>query len=483
MIITLYDESSSKVIYHPKNPKTYVNVINGDIDEGINIVPSLNIELTPGLNIEKFKSFIRIEDFKTKELIFDGRVINNIEEMNSSGNFYNSVEAEGLLGILNDIYVRNFNIEGKYTKDVLNSMLYEFNKQTNYKYNFQVGIVSVNNTVSFDNSYETVLNTLLTLADITNLEVKARRGNNIIYIDMLSEIGIDTEIEVALGKNMLSITKELDTSEVASRVIALCNDEEGNTISVASVNGGKDYIEDSVAVEKYGVIETIVENTEITDAQTLLNWIKGRLHYYTYSKLIINCSLVDLAYLSNNPNVKKIGLGDWIIINNKVLDIYQKVRVLNISYNLFSRYNPIVELSSKRTLLTDTIIDLKNKISSNFRQSRKVNTISEVKFGDNITESTSILEKVNISGIIKNSYLDLILDRYTIYNENGIIYGTYPSNIKVYVNSTLIETITGGQAEEKRIYMTNFLKNGVNEIKINSDSKGRILARLINTVS
>ena len=65
-----------------------------------------------------------------------------------------------------------------------------------------------------------------------------------------------------------------------------------------------------------------------------------------------------------------------------------------------------------------------------------------------------------------------MLHRY--YTENGESYTTYPDNLKIYINDALIHSIDDCEEIIETVNLTDYLKEGLNILKITSERNGRL---------
>lgn len=152
---------------------------------------------------------------------------------------------------------------------------------------FQVGQVTVTN--STDNvyrylGYESTLDSIFDkLIDRLGGELRVRKQNGVRYLDYLSKIGVKKTTEIRLAKNLKSIEKEADPSEIITRLIPLgvsieSEDEGAVDASYKTVNHrigerGRDYIEDEAAKQIYGVVAKSETWDDITlPANLMTRW-------------------------------------------------------------------------------------------------------------------------------------------------------------------------------------------------------------------
>lgn len=468
--IELINNGIEEIIHYPH--ASAPSVLACDIDEAINSVNQMtvSIPMTTNANIHLFKSMLRLTDLSNNNIVFLGRVLTTSETMASDGSFSKDVVCEEMLGVLNDSYVR------QYIKDAtpITALTYYLSKAVTYNgYTFKAGVVEDStDSISIEMNYETVLSCVLNLADVTNRKIKTRIVGKTIYVDLVKNLSSKPVQTVSMGVNMLSITKELDTTDFATRVIPIATDEEGNQLNIKKVNNNKDYIQDDSMVNEYGVIEMVVEDTgTIKDAKTLLKWGKSQLSYYKAIKLILDCSAVDLSFMTG-VDFKRIELDDQIQVVNNPLGVNVVVRVVDKSWSIFTAYNPKISLSSRRYTATDQILDIRNRQ----RIKNKVTTLSTqyVNFEDNITKTKPLQKQFSLSGTFVDAYIDLRTAQYRFYTENGESYTTYPKDLKIYLNNDLLASFENAENIDDIVNIADYVTTGLNTLKITTSQNGRV---------
>lgn len=471
--VELINGDTREIIHYPKENAPCV--LSCEINEEINTVGELTASLPSvnSYNINLFKTLIVVTKIDTNEVYFKGRIINSVEAMSDSGEFTREITAESMLGVLNDTYIRTYIKDAK-PKAVLTYFLNQASSSTGYV--FKAGNVEdYDEVISFEINYETVLSAVLNLAEIIGRQIQTREVGTTIYIDLVKNIGSNTAKTVQMGVNMLNVTKELDTTDFSNRIIPIANDGE-KLITIKSVNDNKDYIQDDSLVKQYGVIERVVEDTgTIKDAKTLLKWGKQQLNQYKNIKLILECSAIDLSYLSGT-DLTDIKLGDAIHLINNPLGINVVIRVIAKSYNIFTAYNPQLSLSSRKFSATDSIIDLRNR--QRIKNKASILNQQSISIEDNITSSKPITEQISISGSYLDANVYVNTDRYRYYTSDGVSYTTYPQNLKLYINNTLVKTYSEEEVIEDVINISEHIKSGLNTIKFTSSNNGRVKAKV-----
>ena len=470
--IELIRDNNRELIHYPAEDAPFI--YNADLSESINTVSILEAVLPLHLknSISAYKTFIQVSNATTNSNLFTGRIISQVENMDGSGAFSLKIVAEELLGLLNDGNTRNYIKKAK-PKTILSDILNYYNKKQGNKYTFKAGIVEdYEDDVSVEFPYESCLSSVLNLVDITVREVKTRLEGNVVFVDLVKKIGKDKRIPLQLGVNMMEITKEIDISDFANRIVPIAQSEAGGILTIKGLKNDNDYVEDNSSIEEYGVIEKIVqEHGNIKDKNTLYKWGTARLNEYKVIKLIMECSAVDLSYIAGSE-VETMNLGDTIHIINPPLNLNIIVRVLEKTTNLFEPYNPKLVISSRRITGTDYIIDTRNK--QRIQSKLSILQSHSVDFEDNIAKDAPIIKTITTNSESTSSFINLTTEQYRYFTESGVSLGSYPNKIKIYNNNTLIHTL---EAKNESVEFSNLEFNAVkgkNTIKITSENNGRL---------
>lgn len=473
--ILLCNDEEKRVIYHPLSSSKYVQTAY--LDQQINVFSILSLELFNAheLTIEEYKTTIEVYEDTTNKLIFNGRVMTKEKDMQSDGLCIHYIEAEDALSFLNDASTREFSLENTTLSKAINHIISKYNalKQYTFKVNItnDETIKEEGDDISFISCYEA----LLKVIELTDKEIQVEyKDNNVIEITVKDSIGTNRGVAVRLGQNILDTIAQSGARELVTRVVPIWRDTE-TVMTIASVNNGKDYIADTALEKNLGVVvERVVESDadEITKAK-LKAWGEKELKKLAKIDYTITANVLDLEFLTGSK--ASIFLADTVNVYNPLVGVYSNSKVYGISTNLLEPYNPQIEFSTRKRGLVDKLIDLTTKTKN---KSTVYSTIYNI--ADNITKSKAVTDSFVINKLtnMKASHLYVVLDKYTIYTEEGETVGTYPENVKIYVNDVLVHTMVGGTEEEATITITEHLKEGTNKVKFTATTNGRINAKL-----
>lgn len=347
-------------------------LLSGKVTKGINTIDSFQFTMLPSNvgfdEIYDYTTLVTVYNTNRRRYEFYGRVLYSDDDMSESGNIHKDVICENYFGFFCDsqqdyVDVRNWKVRElfQYIVNVHNSQVEDYKQ-------FTVGEVTVTDPndniycgIQRKNTWETFKETLL---DTLGGELRFRVDDNVNYIDYVTQIGVQSETEITLSKNMKSITREKDPSEIVTRLIPLgCKltgtDEEGQEteteyrLDITSVNGGKNYVEDETAIKLYGIRVATVEFDDVTDAKTLK--AKGEKQLQENNKIKVNYTATALDLSLIGLDVDDFDVGNYHGVKNHLLGINDTVRIIKKSIDICEEVKSTIEFGDNFEKLSDTI--------------------------------------------------------------------------------------------------------------------------------
>lgn len=136
-------------------------------------------------------------------------------------------------------------------------------------------------------------------------------------INWYADIGYSNQQTIEFGENLVDFSRTTANSDLATVIIPYGAKDEitGDRLTITSVNGGLDFIQDDEAVALRGVITKAVYWDEIVTPDTLLT--KARQYLNTSKNLIASLELtaIDLSLL--DKNIDSFMIGDVIKVRSK----------------------------------------------------------------------------------------------------------------------------------------------------------------------
>lgn len=305
-------------------------------------------------NIKKLKSIITVKD-DNKE-IWRGRVIDTTRD------FYNNkkIVCEGELAFFNDALIPpyNYSEKGITVGEMLNRYITLYRTNCPVERDIQLGIITAVNssTVIYPKleSYANVLTDMLsTLVNTCGGHFKIRRSNGISYLDYLNtEINLADQ-QITFGVNLLDLEEYVNAADVYTYLIPLGKkDDDGNPLTIESVNGGSNYIKSVEGEKLYGKIERCVTWDNITDANLLKTTAQEALGKAIQEVTSIEITAVDLKLLG--ADVDSIEVGQYVTVISPPHDIHDNFLCSKIELNLHQPANSVYTFGVTRSSLTET---------------------------------------------------------------------------------------------------------------------------------
>lgn len=318
-------------------------ISGGKIVKAVNAVDSFTFTIYPdnaGYNkLKPLTTLVTVTDDSTGKDVFIGRVLKCPDSMNEQGLICKSVTCEGRLGWLYDSVQPYVEYKMVGVRTVLASFISKHNAQVGNDKHVTVGQV----TVTGENNYTYSVNWISTMDAISEQlvgkfggEIQLRDQDGKVYIDYLEHIGHGTDTKIELAVNLKTISREVDETSVITRLYPLgakLTDSE-KRLTIGSVNGGKDYIEDSALVAKYGVISGTQTWDDVTQASILKTKATAFLKSANKAKKQYKITAVDLSTI--DLNFEQFELGCWYRVVNPLMGIDEDLRIVGITINLDS---------------------------------------------------------------------------------------------------------------------------------------------------
>ncbi|MBR5865732.1 MAG: phage tail protein [Alistipes sp.] len=309
-----------------------------------------------------------LEVYRDERLIFRGRVLY------PSDDFFNrrTITGEGERGFLRDGTMRPYVYQD--SPDVIFADVIQlYNSQVDEFKRFEVGEVTVTDANDYirleSERAEQVADTIDKLVD--------RCGGYIVFttnaagkrvINWLAELNYSSSQAIEFGENLLDYARQDASDELATRIIpygAKIETEIERTdettgeiivetlseyVTIASENGGLDYIQDDEAVALRGVISRPVYWDDVTEPSNLLAKAE---QFLASSKLVITTlelTAVDLSAL--DKDIDSFMEGDRIRVASKPHRVDEDFLLFERTYNLLNPANDTVVLGKDKTTLT-----------------------------------------------------------------------------------------------------------------------------------
>lgn len=356
--------------------------------------------------IRRMKSIITV--YRDETLLFRGRVL----EEETGWHNAKTCTCEGDMGFLLDSVLRPFSYSGT-AADFLSYVLTLHNAQVDERKQIQPGNVTVDGLATYDTEeYLTTHETLQkALFDTLGGYLMTRMENGVVYLDYLADITLLSPQVIEFGKNLLDLKRTHKGGDIATVIIPLgakLKDEEGKDtgqrLTIETVNGGADFVQDETGVAQYGVIVKSVIFDDVTDPEMLKQ--RGQAQLADSVKLpdTIELTAADLA--AAGMDIAAFRLGTQVRVASKPHGIDQRFIVTKLSINLFNPAGNKLVLGGVVEGFSGALQGLANQqkqILQTVEQSAKTASEAVYNVEQNLLASLQV-ESDNIKSIVSESY-------------------------------------------------------------------------------
>lgn len=336
-IVTITNGAENTIIHSDGTDR----ISGGKIAKSINAVDSFSFTIYPnnaGYDLLKpLTTAVKVYDESTDKDIFIGRVLKCPDSMDERGLICRKVTCEGRLGWLYDSVQPYVEYKMVGISTVLSSFLSKHNAQVGADKRIELGQVTVtaSNNYTYTANWDKTMNVIADkLIGKFGGEIQLRDKDGKVYLDYLENIGHGTDTIIELAVNLKTISREVDETAVITRLYPLgakLTDSE-KRLTIGTVNGGKDYIEDSSLIAKYGVISGPQIWDDVTLASNLLSKGKEYLKSVNRAKVQYQITALDLSRIDRH--IEQFELGCWYRVKNSLMGIDEDLRIVGISIDL-----------------------------------------------------------------------------------------------------------------------------------------------------
>lgn len=310
--------------------------------------------------------------------IFRGRSTTTEEEFNRT----HQITCESDIAYLCDSIIRPFEFQGSIV-EFMTQVLKVHNEQVEARKQYLLGRVNVvdsNNYINRSNSdYSCSLDCLRDKLVKTHggyLRTRCESGKR--YLDYLTDGGGTNDQVIRYGVNLADYSKTQDATELFTALIPTGADLEDTsssgesttkTVDITSVNGGKDFIYDEDAVQRYGWIFRQHKWEDVTLPENLIKKARAYLEQSIYLSDVLKLTAVDLANV--DVDIKCLKTGYW----TKVIS---RPHGVDVMYILEDRTRNLQEPGKDTVSLGGTIATLSGSVAKSQKElSAKVEQVGQ----------------------------------------------------------------------------------------------------------
>lgn len=356
-------------------------ITKGQISKEVNKAGSFIFTIYPTHpfynRIQRLKTIITV--LKGDKIIFRGRVLNDQLGFYKGKTF----TCEGELAFLHDSIQRPYAYNGG--PDLLFTQLVNnHNELVDSSKQFKVGEITVtdpNNYINranskYESTYDNVNSKLIDL--LGGYLYISRDDEQQAVINYYQDSPFQNGQTIEFGENLLDFVKTNSAEDIGTAIIPLGAKIEGaegeddeTRLTIAEVNGGKDYLYDPVAVEKYGWIWKTVEYDDVTEAANLLRKGKEYLNEVIKQNTTIELKAIDLSLM--DKSIDSFELFEYINIVSEPHGLKDKLLLQKQTIDLLSPENDKITLGYTYSTFTDTTVSQNSTLA---KSAQNVNDIA-----------------------------------------------------------------------------------------------------------
>lgn len=395
-------------------------------------------------DVVMYKTYISVE--RDGEEVWYGRVIN------ISKDFYNTktVICEGELGLLNDSIQVSYGYSGT-VRGYIDYILGNHNAQVEIEKRIYTGSIVVSDSNDYihreNNSYTKTLEELdAKLTKLLGGYLKTRHENGVIFLDYIWNYGDDNTQIISVDENLIDYESSENNNEFYTRLIPTGAKVNEVAITIKTVNGGIDYVENPALIERYGVIVGTKSWDDVTLPENLLKKARKEI----LSKELPNSfklSAVDLSHIDNSTSPIKVGR------NTKVISPFHKLETMYF-------------VTEKESYLDEPERDV---FTFGMRQSTYTAKVSDA----SLALEQNMTREIKDTALTINNKLDDGLKTITGVKGGAVVLDTFNDNGDLVQPWRILVMDTANKAQAVNVIQINqngigFSRNGVNGEYLNA---------------
>lgn len=326
----------------------------------INKIPSCTFTVLPQNpcydKLTETQTEIAVQNTQANVTEFEGRILKITNKMSSSGVIAKNVICEGYLAYLCDT-VQPYRV---YTDTDVSAFLLDVlawhNSLVPEEKHIHLGMCDMHGTAEKVLSYGKTLDEIKrNLVDVLGGEIRIRKADGKLYLDYMKKLGTVSSTRVELARNLMDLSVECDATNVITRLIPLgacLNDETEERLTIASTNAdGRIWIDDAMAVEKYGIICGTVTFDDCENPAELRERGAAYLQQNNRIKKAYRATVLDLSTIGKDA--ESFREGNTYHFFQPMMGIDEPLRIMKRTVDIYKPYKPGVEIGDKVEKMTD----------------------------------------------------------------------------------------------------------------------------------
>ena len=341
-----------------------------------------------------------VEIYRDNRILFRGRSLYPID------NYYNqrTVYCEGELCFFQDAVSRPYLYQDT-PAAIFAALVQEYNAQVETAKQFRVGTI----TVTDANDYVRLESSEAEKTSATLNKLLERCGGYIVFttapdgarvINWYASLNYVSDQTIEFGSNLLNFSRTGANEGLITAVLPYGAKDEatGQRLTIESVNGGLDYIQDDDAVALRGRITEPVTFDDITEPANLLKRARQYLEEKKYIVTSLELTALDLSYI--NEDIDTYQVGDTVRVLSKPHGVDDAFLLTERTEDLLQPANSTIKLGKSLQSLTDA--DVAGDTKSQSALSKVTNQVKQ-DYTANVAAAVQASELAMISLIQQTS--------------------------------------------------------------------------------
>lgn len=376
-----------------------------------------------------------VEIYRDGLLKFRGRVLYTAEDFQRM----RTVVCEGEFCFFQDAVSRPYLYQAS-PAAVFTEVIGIYNSQVETVKQFKVGEI----TVVDDNDYIRMETESAESLSETIGKLLERCGGYVVFttdtdgkrvVNWYGTLGYRSSQVIEFGENLLNFSRTGSNTDIATAVLpyGAKDEESGERVTIESVNGGLDYVQDDDAVALRGRITKVVTWDDVTKPENLLRKARQYLEQNRYIITALDLTALDLSYM--DKSIDDFQVGDTIHVLSKPHGVDDDFLLSERTEDLLNPANGTIALGKDISTLTDADVADNQK---NRGELYKVTNQIKADYTLGITNAIAATERA-LSSLIEQTSSQIRLEVSETYTQNDQLTEAVSTTLTQLSDQVLIE--------------------------------------------
>lgn len=383
-------------------------------------------------NYQSYKTIVEI--IRDGVLLFRGRALYPTDDYDNQ----RTVICEGELCFFQDAVSRPYLYQDT-PSAVFAAVVENYNSQVETAKRFGVGTVTVTDPNDYirleSEGAESVLATINNLLEkCGGYLVFTTAADGARVVNWFASMEYRSGQVIEFGENLLDFSRSGSNTSLATAVLPYgAKEGDAGRVTIESVNGGKDYIQDDEAVALRGFIIKPVEWDDVTDPLNLLRkaqeWLEANRHIVTTLQL----TALDLSYM--DKDIDSYQVGDNIRVRSKPHKVDEDFLLTERTEDLLNPANSKITLGKELKTLTGADVASENQNRAELQKVTRQITAAYLLNSANVVQEA---EKV-LSSLIAQTSEEILMEISQEYVTNDQLVEVVSSRMTQLADQFLFE--------------------------------------------